>query len=90
MGEAADLRVLMVHNQGQDKGNLRMPSIDEILMAPKIPKVVKTDTYSTAAGGENVKRPRGRPAGSKKKTKPSIIVTRDSANVIRAHAIEVS
>ncbi|KAK8587716.1 hypothetical protein V6N13_086695 [Hibiscus sabdariffa] len=80
MGEAADLRVLMVRNQGQDKGNLRMPGINEILMAPKIPKVVKPDADSTA-GGENVKRPQGRPTGSKNKPKLPIIVTRDSVNV---------
>ncbi|PWA51776.1 AT-hook DNA-binding family protein [Artemisia annua] len=37
-----------------------------------------------------VRRPRGRPAGSKNKPKPPIIITRDSANTLRAHAMEVS
>ncbi|KAJ0989226.1 hypothetical protein J5N97_007582 [Dioscorea zingiberensis] len=37
-----------------------------------------------------VRRPRGRPAGSKNKPKPPIIITRDSPNVLRAHAMEVS
>ncbi|KAK9153244.1 hypothetical protein Sjap_000724 [Stephania japonica] len=40
--------------------------------------------------GESIKRPRGRPAGSKNKPKPPIIITRDSANALRAHAMEVS
>ncbi|CAN8318159.1 unnamed protein product [Cochlearia groenlandica] len=36
------------------------------------------------------KRPRGRPAGSKNKPKPPIIVTHDSPNSLRAHAIEIT
>ncbi|XP_054817591.1 AT-hook motif nuclear-localized protein 16 [Prosopis cineraria] len=36
------------------------------------------------------RRPRGRPAGSKNKPKPPIIVTRDSANALKAHALEVT
>ncbi|KAG6434100.1 hypothetical protein SASPL_105722 [Salvia splendens] len=35
------------------------------------------------------RRPRGRPAGSKNKPKPPIIITRDSANALKAHAMEV-
>ncbi|KAL2507963.1 AT-hook motif nuclear-localized protein 29 [Forsythia ovata] len=35
-------------------------------------------------------RPRGRPPGSKNKSKPPIIVTRDSPNALRAHVLEVS
>ncbi|XP_049413177.1 AT-hook motif nuclear-localized protein 16 [Solanum stenotomum] len=40
--------------------------------------------------GDSVRRPRGRPAGSKNKPKPPIIITRDSANALRAHAMEVN
>ncbi|XP_021300977.1 AT-hook motif nuclear-localized protein 16-like [Herrania umbratica] len=87
MGEGTDLRVTMDQNQEQDKGNLHRPGIDAILMAPKMPKAVTT---ASAAEGENIRRPRGRPAGSKNKPKPPIIVTRDSANALRAHAMEVS
>lgn len=36
------------------------------------------------------RKPRGRPAGSKNKPKPPIIITRDSANTLRAHAMEVT
>ncbi|KAG6437433.1 hypothetical protein SASPL_102350 [Salvia splendens] len=35
------------------------------------------------------RRPRGRPAGSKNKPKPPIIITRDSANALKAHAMEL-
>lgn len=36
------------------------------------------------------RRPRGRPAGSKNKPKPPIIITRDSANTLRTHVMEVA
>ncbi|KAL1548698.1 AT-hook motif nuclear-localized protein 22 [Salvia divinorum] len=39
---------------------------------------------------EVTRRPRGRPAGSKNKPKPPIIITRDSANALRSHVIEVA
>ncbi|XP_074317493.1 AT-hook motif nuclear-localized protein 16 [Silene latifolia] len=39
---------------------------------------------------ETIRRPRGRPAGSKNKPKPPIIITRDSPNTLTAHAMEVS
>ncbi|KAL2543885.1 AT-hook motif nuclear-localized protein 24 [Forsythia ovata] len=41
-------------------------------------------------GGEMTRRPRGRPAGSKNKPKPPIIITRDSANALRTHVMEIS
>lgn len=47
-------------------------------------------TKSEPAMVGETRRPRGRPAGSKNKPKPPIIVTRDSANALRAHAMEVS
>lgn len=37
-----------------------------------------------------VRRPRGRPAGSKNKAKPPVIITRDSASALRAHVLEVA
>ncbi|XVF13268.1 hypothetical protein REPUB_Repub08aG0194000 [Reevesia pubescens] len=39
--------------------------------------------------GEINRRPRGRPAGSKNKPKPPIIITRDSANALRTHVMEI-
>ncbi|XP_055815019.1 AT-hook motif nuclear-localized protein 22-like [Solanum dulcamara] len=41
-------------------------------------------------GGEVNRRPRGRPAGSKNKPKPPIIITRDSANALRSHVMEIA
>ncbi|XP_031098744.1 AT-hook motif nuclear-localized protein 24-like [Ipomoea triloba] len=43
-----------------------------------------------AGEGEISRRPRGRPAGSKNKPKPPIIITRDSANALRTHLMEVA
>lgn len=50
---------------------------------------------SGATGGEIVaterhRRPRGRPPGSKNKPKPPVIITKDSANALRAHILEVA
>ncbi|XP_042495856.1 AT-hook motif nuclear-localized protein 16 [Macadamia integrifolia] len=59
----------------------------EGLVVPKLTKAVPAAAMS--AEGVSMKRPRGRPAGSKNKPKPPIIITRDSANALRAHAMEV-
>ncbi|KAF8412359.1 hypothetical protein HHK36_000323 [Tetracentron sinense] len=40
--------------------------------------------------GEIIRRPRGRPAGSKNKPKPPIIITSDSANSLRTHVMEIA
>ncbi|KAJ4727103.1 AT-hook motif nuclear-localized protein [Melia azedarach] len=40
--------------------------------------------------GEISRRPRGRPSGSKNKPKPPIIITRDSANALRSHVMEIA
>ncbi|WOL12375.1 hypothetical protein Cni_G21141 [Canna indica] len=48
---------------------------------------------SSPAGGSGsgpVRRPRGRPPGSKNKPRPPIIVTRDSPNALRSHVLEVA
>ncbi|KAJ8626515.1 hypothetical protein MRB53_019822 [Persea americana] len=44
----------------------------------------------SAGEGEITRRPRGRPAGSKNKPKPPIIITRDSANALRSHVMEIA
>ncbi|KAG2677494.1 hypothetical protein I3843_12G102000 [Carya illinoinensis] len=44
----------------------------------------------TGSDGEITRRARGRPAGSKNKPKPPIIITRDSANALRTHVMEIS
>ncbi|WOL13950.1 hypothetical protein Cni_G22730 [Canna indica] len=40
--------------------------------------------------GAPVRRPRGRPPGSKNKPKPPVVVTRDTPNAFRSHVIEVA
>ncbi|KAJ8497544.1 hypothetical protein OPV22_008096 [Ensete ventricosum] len=47
-------------------------------------------TFSAGGEGEIMRRPRGRPAGSKNKPKPPIIITRDSANALRSHVMEIA
>lgn len=43
-----------------------------------------------AGSGDIVaRRPRGRPPGSKNKPKPPVIITRESANTLRAHILEI-
>ncbi|KAM7262165.1 hypothetical protein ACFE04_021242 [Oxalis oulophora] len=65
-----------IHHQQHHHHHNNKPIInnDSILVPPKL----------------DGRRPRGRPAGSKNKPKPPIIVTRDSANAFRAHVMEVS
>ncbi|KAJ8763053.1 hypothetical protein K2173_023258 [Erythroxylum novogranatense] len=72
-------------NQDSEKGNHQKSSIEAILTASKLSKAGPPGSKS-----HSIRRPRGRPAGSKNKPKPPIIVTRESANALRAHAIEVS
>lgn len=50
----------------------------------------KGNTIGGDGGGEVSRRPRGRPAGSKNKPKPPIIITRDSANALRSHVMEIA
>ncbi|KAJ6412406.1 hypothetical protein OIU84_005454 [Salix udensis] len=97
MAGAADVTVvsvsvgserIMERNQESEKGHDHRASIEAILMAPMLPKSVQL--ISSASEVEAIRRPRGRPAGSKNKPKPPIIVTRDSASALRAHAMEVS
>ncbi|KAG6474605.1 AT-hook motif nuclear-localized protein 29-like [Zingiber officinale] len=45
---------------------------------------------SVAAGGGPIRRPRGRPPGSKNKPKPPIVVTRYSPNALHSHMLEVA
>ncbi|KAF5952928.1 hypothetical protein HYC85_010872 [Camellia sinensis] len=48
------------------------------------------ELVSLTGEGEITRRPRGRPAGSKNKPKPPIIITRDSANALRSHVMEIA
>ncbi|PSS21596.1 AT-hook motif nuclear-localized protein [Actinidia chinensis var. chinensis] len=50
----------------------------------------KESLSMTGGEGEGTRRPRGRPAGSKNKPKPPIIITRDSPNSLRSHVMEIA
>ncbi|GMH15365.1 hypothetical protein Nepgr_017206 [Nepenthes gracilis] len=45
---------------------------------------------ATAGGSVSGRRPRGRPAGSKNKPKPPIVITKESPNAVRSHVLEIS
>ncbi|XP_024994262.1 AT-hook motif nuclear-localized protein 23-like [Cynara cardunculus var. scolymus] len=52
--------------------------------------LVSPNSAGGGGGGDIVgRRPRGRPAGSKNKPKPPVIITRESANTLRAHILEI-
>ncbi|GAB4857820.1 AT-hook motif nuclear-localized protein 23 [Ancistrocladus abbreviatus] len=44
---------------------------------------------AVGSGDVVARRPRGRPPGSKNKPRPPVIITRESANTLRAHILEV-
>lgn len=46
--------------------------------------------HELVEGSSSGRRPRGRPAGSKNKPKPPIIITRESPNALRSHVLEIS
>uniref|UniRef100_A0A0D9WPW7 AT-hook motif nuclear-localized protein n=1 Tax=Leersia perrieri TaxID=77586 RepID=A0A0D9WPW7_9ORYZ len=54
--------------------------------------VATADDGGGGSGGSGgpMRRPRGRPLGSKNKPKPPIIVTRDSPNSLHSHVLEVA
>ncbi|KAM0072544.1 putative AT-hook motif nuclear-localized protein 15-29 [Helianthus debilis subsp. tardiflorus] len=58
----------------------------------QIPQDSEDDTNQTTpgSGDGSGRRPRGRPPGSKNKPKPPVIITRESANTLRAHILEIS
>lgn len=60
------------------------------LLVPAMAKTTIPNGLTKVVDGYPIRRPRGRPTGSKNKPKPPIIITRDSANALRAHAMEVS
>ncbi|XP_073011535.1 AT-hook motif nuclear-localized protein 26-like [Typha latifolia] len=53
-------------------------------------KDLSSNPQTGGGEGEITRRPRGRPAGSKNKPKPPIIITRDSANALRSHVMEIA
>ncbi|CAN0837576.1 AT-hook motif nuclear-localized protein 20 [Linum grandiflorum] len=47
------------------------------------------DSGGGGGGTSSARRPRGRPAGSKNKPKPPVVVTKESPNSLRSHILEV-
>lgn len=85
-----DLHYFVVKNMAGG-ADLTIPNstkgtLDHVQVDHDLPGVRK----STPVQPEPVRRARGRPAGSKNKPKPPIIITRDSANALKAHAMEVT
>uniref|UniRef100_A0ACD5U6Z8 Uncharacterized protein n=2 Tax=Avena sativa TaxID=4498 RepID=A0ACD5U6Z8_AVESA len=54
------------------------------------PTLNATSGASGEGGSSSGRRPRGRPAGSKNKPKPPIIITRESPNTLRSHVLEIA
>ncbi|KAG1359252.1 AT-hook motif nuclear-localized protein 24 [Cocos nucifera] len=78
-GKKRDLEDINDSNQGDSDGNGGEGK--ELVPAPQ---------SGSGGEGEITRRPRGRPAGSKNKPKPPIIITRDSANALRSHVMEIA
>ncbi|KAK2665761.1 hypothetical protein Ddye_004335 [Dipteronia dyeriana] len=68
--------------------------VHHLLLAPDTKLSPENDMQITdpdhAPVTNSGRRPRGRPAGSKNKPKPPIIITRDSPNALRSHVLEIS
>uniref|UniRef100_A0ACD5VR50 Uncharacterized protein n=1 Tax=Avena sativa TaxID=4498 RepID=A0ACD5VR50_AVESA len=73
-------------NSGNGHGNGSVGDGGELALVPLSPGGGLND----GSGENGSRRPRGRPAGSKNKPKPPIIITRDSANTLRTHVMEVA
>ncbi|GMI66914.1 hypothetical protein HRI_000360700 [Hibiscus trionum] len=95
---AGDLH-LNPHHQFQHHHQQQQNSEDEQNRGQKRDREETTATTTTDTGGgrelagsegENTRRQRGRPAGSRNKPKPPIIITRDSANALRSHVLEIA
>ncbi|WOL12038.1 hypothetical protein Cni_G20802 [Canna indica] len=71
--------------------NLLLESNPAPEKSPNLSGDGEADQPSTsAAAGGPIRRPRGRPSGSKNKPKPPIIVTRDSPNALHSHVLEIA
>ncbi|XP_010916098.1 AT-hook motif nuclear-localized protein 16 [Elaeis guineensis] len=72
----------------QDRANHRhMDCLDpKSALVPSLP----TTQAPVSKSKEPVRRPRGRPAGSKNRPKPPIVIARDIPTALRAHAMEVA
>lgn len=90
MAGSIDMTIHSVDSNGVKDPNHPKMGMDTrgLLVPSKLTKAVPL--AGQTPDGEPIRRPRGRPAGSKNKPKPPIIITRDSPNALTAHAMEVS
>ncbi|KQJ94635.1 AT-hook motif nuclear-localized protein 26 [Brachypodium distachyon] len=73
------------HDDDENSGNHGDGGGGELALIPTC-----ANSGGGGSGENGSRRPRGRPAGSKNKPKPPIIITRDSANTLRTHVMEVA
>lgn len=73
--------------EGSQQGQLGR-FVPHLFMTPHA--AADNDDGGGSGGSSAARRPRGRPPGSKNKPKAPVIVTRDSANALCSHVLEVS
>ncbi|XP_008786310.1 AT-hook motif nuclear-localized protein 23-like [Phoenix dactylifera] len=76
-------------NSNKGKGNGQFAGTAERDGSSSGPQGLELVASGAGAGDVVARRPRGRPPGSKNKPKPPVIITRESANALRAHILEV-
>lgn len=79
--------------KGADRDDITVTSTNNnnnISMVDGKQALVLSSGTGDSGGDQPSRKPRGRPAGSKNKPKPPIIITRDSANALRSHVMEIS
>ncbi|KAK7309116.1 hypothetical protein RJT34_05599 [Clitoria ternatea] len=79
-----------LHRQDFNLQNQQQPAESEEDVKQPDPFGGDDGPHMSAPGDIVARRPRGRPAGSKNKPKPPVIITRESANTLRAHILEVA
>ncbi|PKA59959.1 Putative DNA-binding protein ESCAROLA [Apostasia shenzhenica] len=90
-----------LHHSSAQLQQLQPPKPEEELAGLHLRRNLENDDENVPGGGDgkeispgpegdSMRRPRGRPAGSKNKPKPPIIITRESANALRSHVMEVA
>nr|XP_043612978.1 AT-hook motif nuclear-localized protein 23-like [Erigeron canadensis] len=67
------------HQEAEDDGRDHQGGLD----------LISPNSGGGGGGDSASRRPRGRPPGSKNKPKPPVIITRESANTLRAHILEI-
>lgn len=82
-----DLHLQRPHHQQEDQNEENHNNINQFSEVHSLDHDHEHGQFSS--GDIVARRPRGRPPGSKNKAKPPVIITRESANTLRAHILEV-